>query len=57
MHYLEENDEEGLLLLIDFEKAFDSIEWDIINKALTSMILVNLFEIGLKFYTKGQKCV
>jgi hypothetical protein len=26
MHYLEENDLNGLLLLVDFEKAFDSIE-------------------------------
>ena len=26
MHYLEENDMDGLLLLVDFEKAFDSIE-------------------------------
>ena len=27
MHYLEENDMDCLLLLVDFEKAFDSIEW------------------------------
>jgi hypothetical protein len=27
MHYLEENNKTGLLLLVDFEKAFDSIEW------------------------------
>ena len=26
MHYLEENDMDGLLLLVDFEKAFDSID-------------------------------
>jgi hypothetical protein len=26
MHYLEENNKTGLLLLVDFEKAFDSIE-------------------------------
>lgn len=36
MHYLEENNLEGLLLLIDFEKAFDSIEWDFIIKSLQS---------------------
>jgi hypothetical protein len=29
MQYLEENDLDGLLLLVDFEKAFDSIEWEI----------------------------
>jgi hypothetical protein len=28
MYYLEENDLDGLLLLMDFEKAFDSIEWE-----------------------------
>ena len=36
MHYLEENDKQGLLLLIDFEKAFDSVEWDFLVKALKS---------------------
>jgi hypothetical protein len=37
MHYLEENDTDGLLLsLVDFEKAFDSIEWKFLQKALNS---------------------
>ena len=36
MHYLEQNDTEGLLLLIDLEKAFDSVEWDFIVNALKS---------------------
>jgi hypothetical protein len=36
MHYLEENDMYGLLLLVDFEKAFDSIEWKFLQKALNS---------------------
>ena len=36
MHYLEENDLEGLLLLVDFEKAFDSLEWDFLKNALKS---------------------
>ena len=34
MHYTEENNIPGLLLLIDFEKAFDSISWKFINKTL-----------------------
>jgi hypothetical protein len=33
MHYLEENYMDGLLLLVDFEKAFDSIEWKFLHKA------------------------
>ena len=36
MHYLEENHLEGLLLLIDFEKAFDSIEWSFLLNSLES---------------------
>jgi hypothetical protein len=44
MHYLEENDLDGLLLLVDFEKAFDSIEWEFLIKALKSFrvsLLIN----------------
>jgi hypothetical protein len=33
MHYLEENNKTGLLLLVDFEKAFDSIEWLFLKKS------------------------
>jgi hypothetical protein len=33
MHYLEENYMDGLLLLVDLEKAFDSIEWKFLHKA------------------------
>ena len=29
-------DMDGLLLLVDFEKAFDSIEWNFLQKALNS---------------------
>ena len=34
MNYTEENSIPGLLLLIDFEKAFDSLSWQFILKAL-----------------------
>ena len=32
MHYTEENKIPGLLLLVDFEKAFDSISWSFLYK-------------------------
>ena len=31
---LNSNNQEGLLLLIDFEKAFDSVEWNFLDSAL-----------------------
>ena len=34
MHYTEEHNLSGLLLLVDFEKAFDSLSWNFINKVL-----------------------
>ena len=40
MHYTEEEDIPGLLLLIDFEKAFDTLSWNFIKKTL------NLFNFG-----------
>ena len=34
LHYTKENEIPGILLLIDFEKAFDSLSWSFINKTL-----------------------
>ena len=34
MNYTEQNNIPGLLLLIDFEKAFDSVSWSFIQKVL-----------------------
>ena len=34
MHYVEEQNIPGLLLLVDFEKAFDSISWSFLNDCL-----------------------
>jgi hypothetical protein len=44
LQFTEENDISGLLLLIDFEKAFDSISWD--------------FHLSvLKFFNFGQSII
>ena len=48
IEYAEENDIPGLFLLIDFEKAFDSISWNFLNNVSKFSILRNLFKNGLK---------
>ena len=44
MHYAETNNIPGLLLLVDFEKAFDSISWKFIDKVF-------------KFFTFGESII
>ena len=58
MHYTETNDIPGILLLIDFEKAFDSISWSFIEQVL------DFFNFGKSmkhwittFYTNIQSSV
>ena len=46
MHYTEENNVPGTLLMIDFEKAFDSVSWNFIQKSL------QFYNFGPSF----QKC-
>ena len=41
--YCEENDTEGILLFADFQKAFDSVEWDFLFQTLQK------FNFGKKF--------
>ena len=45
MHYLESNNIQGLLMLIDFEKAFDSVSWSFLYSVL------DFFEFGPSFKT------
>ena len=58
MHYLEENGLEGLLLLVDFEKAFDSLEWDFLKNALKSFNFGPSFCKWVDtFYADSKSCV
>ena len=43
MHHLEKNNLQGLLMLIDFQKAFDSVSWDFLSDVL------NFFNFGKDF--------
>ncbi len=58
IHYYDMYNEEGLLLMLDFQKAFDSLEWNFIYKAL------KMFNIGDSFikwiqtlYSEPVACV
>lgn len=58
MHYLEENDLEGMLLIIDFEKAFDSVEFDFIINALQSFNFgPSICQWFQTFYKNAKSCV
>jgi hypothetical protein len=58
VQYCKDNRMEGLLLLIDFEKAFDSIEWSYITETLNKYNFgedfINWFNI---VYKDSQSCV
>ena len=48
----------GLLLLLDFEKAFDSLEWNYINKVLKEYNFGDDFTRWVKtLYNKANSCV
>lgn len=48
----------GLLLMIDFEKAFDSVSWEFIEKALNFFNFPNSFISWFKIlYKKANSCV
>ena len=58
MKYTKDSNKPGILFFTDFEKAFDSLEWDFLNKSL------ELFNFGLEFirwvysfYKNIQSCV
>ena len=48
MHYVDKNNLQGMLMLIDFQKAFDSVSWSC-QMCLTFLTSVKVFANGLKF--------
>ena len=58
LHFTEEKDIPGILLLIDFEKAFDSISWIFIEEVLTFFNFGNSIKHWVKnFYTDIKSVV
>lgn len=48
----------GLLLLIDFEKAFDSVSWKFIDKVLTFFKFGPSMQKWVKiFYSQVEACI
>lgn len=48
MQYTEDEEIPGLLLLIDFEKAFDTLSWNFIQQ--TFLTFVPLLDSGLRCF-------
>ena len=53
MNKYEEDDEPGLILLIDFEKAFDMIAWDFIHHVLKIFAFPNYLIRWIYLFQKG----
>ena len=55
MNYTEQNGLDGLLMLIDFKKAFDSISWDFLYKVLTRFSFGPDFIQWIKVFNSNTK--
>ena len=49
--YAEKQNIPGLLLFVDFEKTFDTLEWTFIRKRFPSITSESLLNPGLNYYT------
>ena len=58
MYYTKEKELSGILLCIDFEKAFDSISWDYLFKSLDAFNFGEYFKTWIKIlYNDISSCV
>ena len=58
MHHIKANNKEGLLLLIDFEKAFDTLSWEFIQDTLTVFNFKNDIKKWISIFFRNIKsCV
>ena len=57
MEYTETKKIAGIFLFVDFEKAFDTLEWSFISKTLEVFNFGNNFKNGLLFFTTAKKAL
>ncbi len=58
MDHVEEEDTAALIMSIDFQKAFDCLEWDFIERTLTFLNFGEVFKRWIKtLYTDISSCV
>ena len=58
MEYTKEKDIEGIIAFLDFEKAFDSVNWQVIDEALIAFNIGPAFRRWVKIvYTNISSCV
>jgi hypothetical protein len=58
MEYTKDNNEDGIIAFLDFEKAFDSIDWRVIDEALEKFNVGPVFRNMVKYvYTNISSCV
>ena len=58
MEFTKNNNEQGIIAFLDFEKAFDTIRWDVIDDTLKCFGLGDNFRKWVKtIYTGSQACV
>ncbi len=58
IEYCRITQKEGLLMMIDFQKAFDSLEWDFLYKTLEKMNFGQSFTKWVKlFYKNIESCI
>ena len=58
MQYLEQQNKKGLIVMADFEKAFDSVEWEYLEKTLKAYNFGDTFISWFKtLYSEPESCV
>lgn len=58
LEYTKKHNKEGLLICIDFQKAFDSLEWEFLNAVLEKMNFGSSFKRWVTtLYTNISSCV